>query len=381
MFQGVRRTLAVSTVMLICACGGGGGGGGFGGGVVDFGTRPQERLSAAIAKSTDSTLGNILTLDGSGSTSGTGKPVTYSWFLQSKPLSSNASLLESTSAKPRFLLDEAGDYVVRLVVNDGEKDSAPAYLTITPVAPVFAGPVLKFALIETTDFQTTNRDEVTSPSSGCSFQISEGLAGFGDFPSDIFKTCYSYDPAADFQVTGSTSGRIQISPENKRGPFTGYPAYVRGVGGDFPADTPAVPIRLSYVLGTDGPSIARIPIGKSGNSFVRYNFSGPGSFYPGPDDPLTRRKISYRFIGSSLPQNAPKGWEAIAETTIKVDLNGYIENQLAKQLTIYSKQFSFDFDEKLEFNPNPSIYPDFTVDQSLPEITITHRIAFRRTKN
>ena len=88
-------------------------------------------------------VGSTVTLNGSGSTDADGNPLTYQWSFASVPTGSAATLALPTTMKPTFLVDKAGDYVVRLIVNDGSVNSAPATVTVTTVntAPVAnAGP-------------------------------------------------------------------------------------------------------------------------------------------------------------------------------------------------------------------------------------------------
>ena len=87
--------------------------------------------------------GTRITLNGGASTDANGDPLTYGWTLLSKPAGSAAVLANPTSVTPSFTVDLAGDYVVRLIVNDGTEDSAPDSATFSTnnVAPVAnAGP-------------------------------------------------------------------------------------------------------------------------------------------------------------------------------------------------------------------------------------------------
>lgn len=88
-------------------------------------------------------VGATVTLNGSGSTDADGNPLTYQWSFASVPTGSAATLILPTTMKPTFIVDRAGDYVVRLIVNDGTANSTPATVTITTAntAPVAnAGP-------------------------------------------------------------------------------------------------------------------------------------------------------------------------------------------------------------------------------------------------
>jgi hypothetical protein len=75
--------------------------------------------------------GAAVTLDGSGSTSGTPGLITYQWALTSKPTGSAATLAGATTARPTFTADVAGTYDARLVVQEGGASSAPDSVRIT----------------------------------------------------------------------------------------------------------------------------------------------------------------------------------------------------------------------------------------------------------
>lgn len=93
-------------------------------------TRIQVSLpnSAPIANAgTNQNVGiGKVTLDASASFDADGNALIYKWYLVSKPKSSTATLLSSSSSKPTFTADIVGEYVFTLVVNDGKIDSAPA---------------------------------------------------------------------------------------------------------------------------------------------------------------------------------------------------------------------------------------------------------------
>jgi len=65
------------------------------------------------------TVGDTITLDGSGSSDADGDPLTYSWVLSTKPGGSSATLSAPTSIMPTFVADEDGLYEAELTVNDG----------------------------------------------------------------------------------------------------------------------------------------------------------------------------------------------------------------------------------------------------------------------
>ena len=88
-------------------------------------------------------VGDLVQLDGSGSTDVDGNPLIYFWSFTSQPAGSGAVLSDPTEVKPTFIIDQPGDFVLQLIVNDGFVDSAPDTMTITTTntAPVAnAGP-------------------------------------------------------------------------------------------------------------------------------------------------------------------------------------------------------------------------------------------------
>ena len=77
--------------------------------------------------------GTLVTLDGSGSSDANGDLLMYSWSITSKPNGSSAALSSATVPKPTFTADIVGTYVIHLVVNDGEVDSAASTASITAI--------------------------------------------------------------------------------------------------------------------------------------------------------------------------------------------------------------------------------------------------------
>ncbi|HEY9050451.1 MAG TPA: PKD domain-containing protein [Gammaproteobacteria bacterium] len=70
------------------------------------------------------TTGDQVTLNGLNSYSAYNRPLSYSWRMLYRPLHSNASLSDRTSAQPSFIADQPGAYLIRLKVNDGFNDSS-----------------------------------------------------------------------------------------------------------------------------------------------------------------------------------------------------------------------------------------------------------------
>ena len=70
-------------------------------------------------------------LNGTGSTDLDNDSLSYKWVLTSIPSDSQVTLLDSTSSRPEFIADSYGEYVIELVVSDGELSSTADHVTVT----------------------------------------------------------------------------------------------------------------------------------------------------------------------------------------------------------------------------------------------------------
>ena len=88
------------------------------------------------------TAGDIVTLDGSGSSDADNDPLTYSWSLTTRPAGSVTFIIPTNTVAPRFIPDVAGTYVAQLIVSDGIASSNPSTVTIVavPPPPITLGP-------------------------------------------------------------------------------------------------------------------------------------------------------------------------------------------------------------------------------------------------
>ncbi|TAK07103.1 MAG: hypothetical protein EPO39_07280 [Candidatus Manganitrophaceae bacterium] len=101
--------------------------------VVVVAARPNAAPTANAGPDQTVQKGNGVTLNGSGSFDPDGDPLTYFWSFVSIPAGSAAVLTNPTTVSPTFTADRSGDYVLRLVVNDGRIDSAPDSLVVISV--------------------------------------------------------------------------------------------------------------------------------------------------------------------------------------------------------------------------------------------------------
>jgi hypothetical protein len=76
-------------------------------------------------------VNQLVSLNGSGSTSPGNLPLTYSWSFQSLPQGSNATLSNPTAIQPTFIADRIGIYLVNLTVNNGFFTSPVATVQIS----------------------------------------------------------------------------------------------------------------------------------------------------------------------------------------------------------------------------------------------------------
>lgn len=82
----------------------------------------------------DVLAGDAVFLNGSGSTDANGDSLTYSWSFVSRPAGSTATLTGTNTYMTSFTADEAGTYVVSLVVNDGYADSDPSNASVEAIS-------------------------------------------------------------------------------------------------------------------------------------------------------------------------------------------------------------------------------------------------------
>ncbi len=83
-------------------------------------------------------VGNLVQLDGSASYDPEDDPLTYRWDFLTRPSDSQVTLKNPGSVHPAFTPDKGGEYVIRLIVNDGMDDSKPDQVRVLAKSPPVA---------------------------------------------------------------------------------------------------------------------------------------------------------------------------------------------------------------------------------------------------
>ncbi|MCU8424966.1 PKD domain-containing protein [Vibrio vulnificus] len=87
------------------------------------------------------TLGQAVALSGSESFDADGDTLSYQWHMVARPNGSQANLLDATTPQTSITPDVAGDYIVALVVKDGNNASSPATVTIHAASSLNQAPI------------------------------------------------------------------------------------------------------------------------------------------------------------------------------------------------------------------------------------------------
>lgn len=101
-----------------------------GGGPTSGGSGGNEAPIAHAGPGRGVEVRELTSLDGRASSDPEHQLLTYAWSIRSKPSGSSATLSGHATATPTLVPDMLGEYVLELVVSDGDKESAPALTTV-----------------------------------------------------------------------------------------------------------------------------------------------------------------------------------------------------------------------------------------------------------
>lgn len=127
-------------------------------------------------------VGDLVTLDGTGSSDPDGAPLSFDWTMVGRPAGSTATLSNPTSPNPSFTPDEGGAYDIELIVNDGVDDSAPDAVQVLALVSACSATTrdLDHGIVFVGSGQTDR--SVTFQNSGTTdLSFSIGLSGSGAF--------------------------------------------------------------------------------------------------------------------------------------------------------------------------------------------------------
>lgn len=126
-FISPNKLTAAFLLLTLAACGGGSGD-----------SRPLDDSSntppiARIIAESMANAGELITFSGSTSSNNSGKPLSYSWTVLDSPADSAYLFGDAESVTSALARTRAGDYVVQLIVSDGNIFSEPATATVTVI--------------------------------------------------------------------------------------------------------------------------------------------------------------------------------------------------------------------------------------------------------
>jgi len=96
-----------------------------------FDSKNHPPIANASINNNTPLLSDSVTLNANLSSDVDGDILTYQWEIMERPADSHVALSDSRAINPTFEIDKLGDYLIKLVVNDGEVDSNAAFLTVS----------------------------------------------------------------------------------------------------------------------------------------------------------------------------------------------------------------------------------------------------------
>lgn len=215
----------------------------------------------------------MISLDASGSYDPDNDPLSYNWSIVSSPGGSQSQLDDPNSPTPKILADREGEYVIRLVVFDGQLYSAPDTVVIQavnnpPIADagpdkngVVGGPVN----LNGSGSSDPNGDALTyqwsfgSAPSGSMATISNPSSVTPSFTPDLPGTYTIQLVVNDGWVSsGPDTVRIEVMQPNRNpvanpgGPYTGFVGIPVQFNGSGSSDPDGDPITYNWQFGDGG---------------------------------------------------------------------------------------------------------------------------------
>lgn len=188
----------------------------------------------------------IVQLDGSGSTDVDGDTLGYSWSFTSRPNGSVATLTDSDTPSPTFVVDIAGAYVVQLIVADGQGGSD----------------------IDTVTISTANTRPVANAGLDQAVSVGQTVTLNGLASTDADGDALTYSWALTTTPTGSAA--------TLSGADSAQPTFVADVPGEFVAqlivsdgtltsepDTVTISTGNTTPVANAGPDQENVPLGES----------------------------------------------------------------------------------------------------------------------
>ena len=173
-------------------------------------------------------IGMTVNLDGSGSSDPEADMLTFSWSLTTIPAGSGATLSDAAAVGPSFVADVIGDYVLQLIVNDGEFDSAPDTVMVMVVvaAPPVADPSGPYSGF-TNEAVTFDGRGSSDPDGGTiqswNWDFGDGSTGMGETATHIYGAIGTYDvlltvtdDEGQTSTAAMTTATVQDRPVVKR---------------------------------------------------------------------------------------------------------------------------------------------------------------------
>ncbi len=172
-------------------------------------------------------VGDTLSLDATLSREADGLPLTYQWTLISKPENSDLEIVDQSMALQTFEIDQQGDYIFELIVNNGSENSLPKRVAIhvtNRLPNANAGPDQLIALqqwVQLNGLDTTDLDndllefswQFISKPAGSSTELAEADTGTPSFLVDVEGVYIAQMTVVD-DAGGEASDQVILSAGN-----------------------------------------------------------------------------------------------------------------------------------------------------------------------